>query len=94
MNGQLKLVGLHEPNWDVSDPAKKITAIGTLLPSGIGYVMATDRSERYCYFAAVNVKVNPLSSKPVIEISSWVVGEEYFGRWVDGYENGFNGNIP
>ena len=94
VNGQLKLVGLHEPNWDVSDPAKKITAIGTLLPSGIGYVMATDRSERYCYFAAVNVKVNPLSSKPVIEISSWVVGEEYFGRWVDGYENGFNGNIP
>jgi hypothetical protein len=93
-NGQLKLVGLHEPNWDISDPAKKITATGTLLPSGIGYVIATDRSERYCYFAAVNVKVNPLSGKPVIEISSWVVGEEYFGRWVDGYEKGFNGNIP
>ena len=93
-SGVMTLVGMHEPNWDISDPPKKITATGTLLPSGIGYVMATDRSERYCYFAAITVNPNLVGQVPDISISSWVIGEEYFGLWVDGYEDGPCGNQP
>jgi hypothetical protein len=93
-SGAMTLVGMHQPNWDISDHAKKITATGTLLPSGIGYVMATDSSERYCYFAAITVDPDPDGRVPDITISSWVIGKEYFGRWVDGYEDGPCGNQP